>query len=65
MFKTLRSQMKLIFIIVAVFFALSIYVGYGVYTRGRGASNPPPSTTAALVNGVPISTALLNSAVRN
>lgn len=64
MFKTLRSQMKLIFIIVTVFFALSIYVGYGVYTRGRGSSTPP-TTTAAIVNGVPISTALLNAAVKN
>lgn len=65
MFKTLRSQMKLIFIIVTIFFALSIYIGYGIYTRGRGTSASSSSTTAAIVNGVPISVALLNSAVRN
>lgn len=64
MFKTLRSQMKLIFVIVTIFFALSIYIGYGIYTRG-GESAPSPSTAAAIVNGVPISIALLNSALRN
>ncbi|MCS7233284.1 MAG: SurA N-terminal domain-containing protein [Synergistetes bacterium] len=65
MFKTLRNQMKLIFIIVTIFFALSIYIGYDIYTRGKGSPTHSPSTTAAIVNGVPISTALLNAAIRN
>lgn len=63
MFRSLRNQMKLIFIIVTVFFAISIYVGYGIYRGQR--STPSPSSAAAIVNGVPISTALLNSALRN
>ncbi len=63
MFKTLRNQMKLIFIIVAIFFAFSIYLGYGAYLRGRRAGGGTP-TTAAIVNGVPISKATLNSALR-
>ncbi|MCD6362905.1 MAG: SurA N-terminal domain-containing protein [Synergistetes bacterium] len=62
MFKTLRSQMKLIFIIVAIFFAFSIYLGYGAYLRGRRTGGAP--TTAAIVNGVPISKAALNSTLR-
>jgi len=43
---------------------LSIYIGYGIYTRGRGTA-PASTTAAAIVNGVPISVALLNSALRN
>jgi hypothetical protein len=49
--KTLRTQVKGIMISVVVLFVISIFAGYGMYTRSGGGEGLKATTPSPKING--------------